>query len=220
MKINRITVDEVFVIDQRGIELPMREISDGCRSVYAMILDLVHCMAQVYGVAKLFTKFEDNEDNEDRVFVDRPGVVLIDEVEAHLHPSWQRKLPVWLKEHFPKIQFIVTTHSALIAQAADSDSLFVLPLQDDVDREPRRLSSEETERIRMGRAEKTLLGTAFGLSSSRTPGCLAFSNRVPKFLLTERSQASLLRLESLLGGQASLIHPHARSHGAGDRDLF
>jgi hypothetical protein len=40
----------------------------------------------------------------------------------------------------------------------------------------------------------------------------------PKVLI-ERSQASLLRLESLLGGQASLVHSHARSHGAGDRDL-
>ncbi len=95
-------------------------------------------------------------------------VVLIDEFEAHLHPSWQRKLPVWLKAHFPKIQLIVTTHSALIAQAADSDSLFVLPLQDDVDRKPRRLSSDEADRIHMGRVEKTLLGTAFGVSSSRT----------------------------------------------------
>lgn len=162
MRISRITVDDVFVMDMRGVELPMREISDGCRNVYAMILDLVHNMALTYGVEKLFG----TEDGH--VFVDRPGVVLIDEVEAHLHPSWQRKLPEWLKVHFPKIQFIVTTHSPLIAQAADENSIFALPLQDDHDRKPRQLTTAETERIRLGRAEKTLLGSAFGLSSSRT----------------------------------------------------
>lgn len=162
MKITRITVDVVFVKDSSGIELPMREISDGCRSVYAMILDLVHGMAQVYGVEGLF------EEQDGRFVVTRPGVVLIDEVEAHLHPSWQRKLPEWLKKHFPKVQFIVTTHSPLVAQAADAESLFALPLQDDAGRKPRQLTETETERIRLGRAEKTLLGAAFGLSTSRT----------------------------------------------------
>lgn len=162
MKISRITVDAVFVKEQSGVELPMNEISDGCRSVYALILDLVHGMAQVYGINGLFAS------DGDRIVVDRPGVVLIDEVEAHLHPSWQRKLPDWLKSHFPKVQFIVTTHSPLIAQSVDQRSLFVLPMQDDLQRKPRQLSATETERIRMGRAEKTLLGSAFGLSTSRT----------------------------------------------------
>ena len=49
------------------------------------------------------------------------------------------------------------------------------------------------------------------------PGCLKQPG--PK-VLTERPQASLFRLKSLLGGQASLVHSHARSHGAGDRDLL
>ena len=47
-----------------------------------------------------------------------PGVVLIDEVDAHLHPTWQRRIGLWFREHFPKLQFIVSTHSPLICQAA------------------------------------------------------------------------------------------------------
>ncbi|MBF0627511.1 MAG: AAA family ATPase [Magnetococcales bacterium] len=97
--------------------------------------------------------------------VERSGVVLIDEVEAHLHPTWQQKLPQWLKTHFPGLQFLVTTHSPLVAQAADPNGLFVLPSPDDPNQEVRCLTGIEYDKIRMGRAEKTLLGTAFGLKT-------------------------------------------------------
>ncbi len=163
MRIEGITVDHVWVKDRQGIRLPMRDISDGCRSIYATVLDLVHGMYNVYGIDDLF-----GEDGRGRTVVNRPGVVLIDEIEAHLHPTWQREIPRWLKEHFPLVQFLVTTHSPLVAQAADEKSIFVLPSPSDTGRQPRRLDEAEAQRIRLGRAEKTLLGAAFGLSSVRS----------------------------------------------------
>lgn len=162
MTISRITVDQVFVKNHQGLELPMRDISDGCRSIYATILDLIHGMYEVYGVENLFA-----ENAEGKPYVTRPGVVIIDEIEAHLHPAWQKEIPYWLKSHFPAIQFLVSSHSPLIAQAADPNGLFVLPLQDE-DRSPRPLTSKEFEKIRWGRAEKTLLGVAFGLRTTRS----------------------------------------------------
>lgn len=163
MKISRITVDHVYVKDGRGVELPMRDISDGCRSVYATVLDLVHGMAEVYGTTDLF-----DENETGQPIVTKPGVVLIDEIEAHLHPKWQHDIPEWLKAHFPAVQFIVSTHSPLVAQAADPNGIFVLPSQDEIGREPRRLDADEFERLRLRQAEKTLLGTAFGLKSTRS----------------------------------------------------
>jgi len=163
MKISRITVDHVFVKDGRDVELPMRDISDGCRSIYATILDLVHGLYEVYGVDGLF-----EADSQGRVVIARPGVVIIDEIEAHLHPSWQRDIPEWLKTHFPKIQFLVSTHSPLIAQAADPNGLFILPLQADDDQVARPATKAEYERIRWGNAHKTILGVAFGLKTTRT----------------------------------------------------
>jgi predicted ATPase len=163
MKISRITVDHVFVKDGRGVELPMRDISDGCRSIYATILDLVHSLYEVYGADGLF-----ETDGEGRVMIARPGVVIIDEIEAHLHPSWQRDIPEWLKRHFPKIQFLVSTHSPLIAQAADPNGLFILPLQGDDEQKARAATAVEYEKIRWGTAHKTVLGVAFGLKSTRT----------------------------------------------------
>ncbi|MCP5517790.1 MAG: AAA family ATPase [Verrucomicrobiales bacterium] len=163
MKISRITVDHVFVEDGGGLELPMRDISDGCRSIYATILDLVHGLYEVYGADGLF-----ETDDHGRTVIARPGVVIIDEIEAHLHPSWQRDIPEWLKTHFPKIQFLVSTHSPLIAQAADPNGLFILPLQADDRQQARPATPAEYERIRWGTAHKTILGVAFGLQTTRT----------------------------------------------------
>lgn len=163
MTISRITVDHVYVLNSLGIELPMRDLSDGCRSVYAMVLDIVRGMAEDYGVPGLFVATEPG-----RVVVDRPGVVLIDEIEAHLHPRWQSEIPEWLKAHFPRIQFIVSTHSALVAQAADPNGVFVLPSQDEPGRAPRQLDPHEYDLLRLRRAEKTLLGSAFGLKTTRS----------------------------------------------------
>lgn len=160
--LSEIRSDQVFVA-REGLSLPMRDISDGCRSVLALALDLVRHFAEVFPYGELF---EINADGS--VVIDKPGVVLIDEVESHLHPSWQRDLPIWLTRKFPRVQFIVSTHSPLIAQSADSDGIFVLPLPGETNRLPRKLSTKDADRIRSGRAEKTLLGAAFGLKSTRS----------------------------------------------------
>lgn len=49
------------------------------------------------------------------------GVVLIDELDAHLHPKWQRQIGQWLRLKFPNLQFIVATHSPFVAQVIDVD---------------------------------------------------------------------------------------------------
>ncbi len=57
------------------------------------------------------------------------GVVLIDEIDMHLHPSWQRTIIADLKSTFPKIQFIVTTHSPFIIQSLRKEELINLDYQ-------------------------------------------------------------------------------------------
>ena len=54
------------------------------------------------------------------------GVVLIDELELHMHTSWQRKVISMLKKTFPNIQFIITTHSPQILGEVDHDLMFML----------------------------------------------------------------------------------------------
>ncbi|MCX6382203.1 MAG: ATP-binding protein [Armatimonadetes bacterium] len=158
--IKRVTLDDVYMETPNGGELPMRDLSDGCRTAYALILDIIRNMTAAYGTTEIF-----GTDAEGRVVVDKPGVILIDELEAHLHPAWQQTICEWLKTRFPKVQFFVTTHSPLIAQAADAGGIYVLPLPGELEKgqEARQLSPLEQERIRLGRAEEVLLGDAFEL---------------------------------------------------------
>jgi hypothetical protein len=196
MKIEDIRVDHVLVSDRSRVRLPMRDISDGCRSIYATVLDLVHGMFNVYGIDGLFAK-----DERRRTIVNRRGVVLIDEIEAHLHPSWQREIPEWLKVHFPRVQFLVTTHSPLVAQAADANGIFVLPSPADVHRDPRALDEQECQRIRLGRAEKTLLGTAFGLTAVRSSWALQQIERWKRLNAKKRAGGRLSKNEEREHGE-------------------
>lgn len=60
------------------------------------------------------------------MIIDLPGVVLIDEIDAHLHPTWQTRIGQWFTKYFPKIQFIVTTHSPLVCRACENGSIWRL----------------------------------------------------------------------------------------------
>jgi len=105
--------------DGNGCDVTVEELSDGYRSVLSMTFELIRQMSKAYHGGEIFS--------EDSAKITVPGVVLIDEVDAHLHPSWQRKIGLWFREHFPAVQFIVTTHSPLVCQAASVGTVFRLP---------------------------------------------------------------------------------------------
>ncbi|MBN1210214.1 MAG: AAA family ATPase [Myxococcaceae bacterium] len=183
---NEITVDGVnadglWLKDRNGVRLSWREMSDGYRSSLALLADIVRHMIKVHGAEELLGKTPDGH-----VFVRKSGVILIDEVDAHLHPEWQREIGFWLRRHFPKVQFIVTTHSPLICQAADPNGLFVLP-EPGSGLEPRRLSAEEHAKIIASRPDTILLTPAFGLQNTRSP--LAVERRKEFDRLKAKTQA-------------------------------
>jgi hypothetical protein len=92
--------------------VPFRDLSDGYRSMLALSIDLLRWMT---------VSFPETDD----LRVNR-GVVLIDELDAHAHPAWQRKMGHWLRHKFPNLQFIVATHSPFLAQVADPGGNIVL----------------------------------------------------------------------------------------------
>lgn len=119
-KLTEISSKGVFFVDGEGSQLPVEELSDGYRSVLSMTFDLIRQMSTMYKVNDLFAP-----ENSSKIIAS--GVVLIDEVDAHLHPTWQRSIGLWFREHFPNLQFIVTTHSPLVCQAADVGTIWRLP---------------------------------------------------------------------------------------------
>ncbi|MBC7553724.1 MAG: AAA family ATPase [Taibaiella sp.] len=81
------------------------------------------------------------------------GVVMIDELDMHLHPNWQRHIVSDLKKAFPLIQFIITTHSPFIVQSLSEDELIILDNDIRKDGDPYKKSIEEVSAGEMGVAE-------------------------------------------------------------------
>ncbi|MFI9270592.1 AAA family ATPase [Kitasatospora sp. NPDC052896] len=137
-----------------GPDFPLREMSDGYRTVAALVLDLVRQFQSAYGSLPL--------DGSGAITL--PGVVLIDEVDAHLHVSWQQRIGPWLKAHFPRVQFIVSTHSPYICQAADPGGLIRIAGADE-DFPPQPVGEELHRRIVYGSGDDAVLSELFGLES-------------------------------------------------------
>lgn len=162
ISVSHVDSDGLWLVDRNGVQLSWAEMSDGYRSSLALLADIVRHLIKVFGVSGLFER-----DAEGYPRITRSGVVLIDEIDAHLHPEWQREIGFWLKRHFPRIQFLVTTHSPLVCQAADPGGLFRLPEPGSGDA-PRRLTDEEHQEVVASRPNTILRGPAFGLPSTRS----------------------------------------------------
>lgn len=92
----------------------------------ALIGDLAKRAVQLNAV--LFNADVDNEtSSENNPLAYTPGIVLIDEIDLHLHPQWQRVILPKLREHFPRVQFVITTHSPLVLQSLEKGNIFSLP---------------------------------------------------------------------------------------------
>lgn len=150
----------VIFVDGNGKEVNIEQLGDGYRSILSMTLDLIRQMTIQYEVEQIFT-----EGGE----ITLPGVVLIDEIDAHLHPEWQRKIGFWLTEHFPNIQFIVTTHSPLVCQAASKGSIWRMTAPGS-DQAPYRITpdSEEWKRLVNGNILEAYSTDLFGENIDRS----------------------------------------------------
>ena len=96
-------------------EVPVSSLSDGVRNMIGMVADIA------YRAVRLNPHLAENA-------VDRTeGVVLIDEVDMHLHPQWQQLVLQSLDEAFPNLQFIVTTHSPQVLTTVQQHQIRVLP---------------------------------------------------------------------------------------------
>ena len=102
-----------LLIDRGATPVPVRNLSDGERGMLAMVLDLTRRLAQA------------NPKMRDPA-AEAEAVVLIDEIELHLHPGWQRRIVGNLTETFPRCQFIATTHSPQVIGEVKSDHIHII----------------------------------------------------------------------------------------------
>ena len=195
--IERVDSDGVWLRKGDGQLIPLEDMSEGYRAAVAMMLDLVRHLVEVYGSENLLSQTSDG------LVIGHQGVVLIDEIDAHLHPAWQRQIGFWLKRRFPKIQFLVTTHSALVCQAADLGGIFHLTAPDD-SRPPFQLTEQDYWAVLRGKPDEILLTPAFGLEHTRSDRAVSARKKWGE-LETKARQLKLTDTEVELRSQLELF---------------
>lgn len=107
---------DIHYTDTSGVrmQIPIRQLSDGYKNTISLIADIAYRMAIL------------NPQLLDSVLTETDGVVLIDEIDLHLHPAWQQRILHDLTTVFPKVQFIVSTHAPAVINSVRSENLVIL----------------------------------------------------------------------------------------------
>ena len=100
----------MVMTNSEGVDLQIDQLSGGYKAVLSVIADIAKRLSMA------------NPDSLNPL--EEKAVILIDELDLHLHPKWQKEIVADLKRTFPNSQFIVSTHSPFIVQSLDADELF------------------------------------------------------------------------------------------------
>lgn len=180
----------VYVRTSDG-EVRLRQLSFGYQTMMAWVADIGW---------RLFTKYPDSKNP-----LHEPAIVLVDEIDLHLHPRWQRQIREQLTRHFPNIQFVATAHSPLMAQAYLDTNLAVVMRQGDhsvIDNDPAVVANWRVDQI--------VTSELFGLETAWPPDIDALFEEQKRLLAkTRRTAEETARLKNI---QANLLKlPTGRS---------
>lgn len=124
---------KVRIDDNVSNMLPLSLHSDGIRYFTEMVAEMAYRCIVLNGYLR------------EKAVVEATGMVMIDEIDLHLHPNWQRHVVSDLKTAFPNIQFVVTTHSPFIVQSLKSDEIWNLDKEMDVAPDELKIDTVATE---------------------------------------------------------------------------
>jgi energy-coupling factor transporter ATP-binding protein EcfA2 len=148
----------IIVDDWYGKEVPLRDLADGYKSTFLWLSDFIGWAFSFYNSIQ----------RPDQI----KGIVIIDELEQHLHATWQRVVVNRLKDAFPMVQFIVTTHSPLITGSIGDlgpvtsfDKLILCEVSEELD----VVLIDELETMQSYRFEQVLASRAFKYLIEATP---------------------------------------------------
>lgn len=108
----RVEMDDIRDANGKPIPLPAAWLSQGYQSLIAWLADVVGQILLEAGAPVEAAEME--------------GTVLVDEIDLHLHPTWQLRLIPALKQVFPRLQFIATTHSPMVLPALAAEEIYLL----------------------------------------------------------------------------------------------
>jgi energy-coupling factor transporter ATP-binding protein EcfA2 len=164
--------------------ISIKDLSLGYKTLIAWMVDFA---------SRMFDRYPDSLNP-----LAEPAVVLVDEIDLHLHPKWQRTLMGYLSERFPNTQFIATAHSPLVVQAAQDANIVLLRREGD-----HVVIENNMEAVRNWRVDQILTSDLFGLESARPPETDKLLAERTKLLskakLTKKDRERLKKLEEEIG---------------------
>lgn len=164
----------------------IKDLSLGYKTLIGWMVDLA---------SRMFERYPDSRNP-----LAEPAVVLVDEIDLHLHPTWQRALMSYLSERFPNTQFIATAHSPLVVQAASDANVVLLRREGESDHV---VIDNNVKDIHGWRVDQILTSDLFGLESARPPHLeplLAERTKIlSKSRLTKKDKARLEEIETEIG---------------------
>jgi len=146
---------EILLITN-GDTVPIELVSQGTISVICWVGTILQRLYEAHA------KLEQPEDGG--------ALILLDEIGAHMHPLWQREITGILKEIFPKVQFIVSTHSPLVILGLEPDEIFVANRAEIEESAERKIIIKKPQiDLRRWRADQVLTSPIFNLTSTIDP---------------------------------------------------
>ena len=158
----------VLEIQQGGLSLPVSEHSDGYRSIVAFAADLM---------LNLSARWDSVSAAE--------GLVLVDELEVHLHPTWRMTVVELLRNVFPRLRFVITTHDPLCLRGAEPREVHVLRRDD----ETREVLSVQRDIPPGLTADELLTGSWFGMATTLDEGTIALMQEHSELLIAKPTAA-------------------------------
>ncbi len=142
-----------YLFERGGMRVPFRSLSDGYRAFIAWVADLLYHVCYGCPSGKRLTE--------------SAGIVLVDEIDLHLHPKWQMQVVNTIASALPRMQFVLTSHSPLIASSLEWMNIITLQVNN-------RSNRTETGRLKHSihglDADQMLLTDFFGLQTTRAAG--------------------------------------------------
>lgn len=180
-------IEGQFLFNFDGRQTPFSALSDGYKAFVGWVGELLGHLVEV---------------SKGKLDLDEiPGIVLVDEIDLHLHPEWQRHVVPMLATAFPKIQFICTTHSPLVASNVHRSNLFLTETSKDGTSTIKQSNEQAFGRS----ADQLLLSSYFGLKSTRPDAFRNTSKKLFKEAAEGDTQAALRYLEELSGNNRAVI---------------
>ena len=184
--------ETVFDVRIRGEGVKLNSLSDGYGSIIAFVGHLIRAALRL-------VEWKQNP-------LLAPGILLIDELDVHLHPAWQAHVYGDLKRAFPNLQIISSTHSPLVAGALDASSVLLLETTEgNTSAVALHERLKETSSMKAWRADQILTGPGFNLPTSISIEAQEWEKEfeqlcsIPEGQLTPAQKAKLAELRITLG---------------------